>query len=362
MKAFRIFLLGLAAGFSGAAGVQCGGTRESAVGRTETAPPREAAATVPVSSASAGATAAAPTPLASGVELVTDALETSEPALLRLGHTFTRRHPEAQHTWRLVDGKFWQAESAAGAPAEEPEPGSRCPAGMQLASGEYLLDSAGHDTEAIREWQDQSCVKWRAKSQVCERFDEKRWAAFRKRGKHRTMNVCVDTYEYPNQKDEYPLVVVSHTEATALCKKQKKRLCTESEWTFACEGPDALPYPYGYTRSAKACTIDVTTVPLADDALWPRNTERAVRGIDKAFHATPSGAKADCTSPFGVHDLTGNLDEWTQTTRPGSGYASILKGGFWSKVRARCRPQTRAHGPVFVTYETGFRCCSDPAP
>lgn len=357
MKALRIFAAGLMSGFCGAAAVQCGGSREIAAAGA--APP--AAPAVPAASAQPQTltSASSAAPLASTSPVPVAPLE---PALLRLGHTFTSTHPEKHHVWRLVDGKFWQIESPASASLTASQPGDKCPADMVLAAGEYLLDSAGKDTEAIREWQDKSCSKWRGKSQVCEQFDEKRWASMRKKGKHRPMNVCVDRYEYPNQKGEYPMVVVSYTEATTLCKKQNKRLCTESEWTFACEGPDATPYPYGYVRSAQKCTVDVTTEVLADDALWPRNTERAVRGIDKAFHATPSGDKADCKSPFGIHDMTGNLDEWTHTTRPGSGYPSILKGGFWSKVRARCRPQTRAHGPIFVTYETGFRCCADPAP
>lgn len=354
-RALGIFALGIASGFFGAAAVQCGGQREpvapaASIASTQiAAAPPVTATDVPSSTPSAAAS------------VPSSSAPVEQPALLRLGHTFTRTHREKNHSWRLIDGKFWQIEGPAGTPPEPAEPGARCPAEMVMVSGEYLLDSAGKDTEAIREWQDKSCSKWRGKSQVCEEFDEKRWAALRKRGKKRSMSVCVDRYEYPNQKGEYPMVVVSHTEATALCKKQKKRLCSESEWTFACEGPDATPYPYGYMRSAQKCTIDVTTEVLADDALWPRNTERAVRGIDKAFHATRSGEKAECKSPFGVHDMTGNLDEWTQTTRPGVGYPSILKGGFWSKVRARCRPQTRAHGPIFVTYETGFRCCAEPA-
>ena len=352
MKALRIFGIGVVSGFAGAAAVQCGGTREP-VAAAPTARDSAPIASAPVLSVETTAVDAAP-PAPPRVEL--------GPALLRLGHRFTRKHQETHHVWRLVDNQYWQIEGPPGEPPPEAAADAKCPADMVQASGEYLLDPTGKDTEAIREWQDASCTTWRGKSQVCEEFDEKRWAALRKRGKRRAMNVCIDRYEYPNQKGEYPMVVVSHTEATALCRKAHKRICTESEWTFACEGPDATPYPYGYVRSASKCTIDVTTAPLADDALWPRNTERAVRGIDKAFHGTPSGSKAECKSPFGAYDMTGNLDEWTQTTRPGVGYPSILKGGFWSKVRARCRPQTRAHGPVFVTYETGFRCCADPAP
>lgn len=344
--------MGALAGFCGAAAVHCGGTREPLLEAPAQSSSAVIAAPAPVHSVASSADAGS----------LDTSQQSPEPTLLRLGHRITRVHRQAHHSWRLLDNRYWQVEAPPGAPASEVPADASCPADMVQASGEYLLDSKGKDTEAVRVWQDASCVRWRSGSRVCEEFDETRWATLRERGKRRAMNVCIDRYEYPNQKDEYPLVVVSFTEATALCKRQHKRLCTESEWTFACEGPEALPYPYGYVRSASKCTIDVTTAALADDALWPRNTARAARNLDQAFQGTPSGSKPECQSPFGVFDMTGNLDEWTHTTRPGAGFASILKGGFWSKVRARCRPQTRAHGPVFVTYETGFRCCAEPGP
>ena len=45
---------------------------------------------------------------------------------------------------------------------------------------------------------------------------------------------------------------ITFHEAEALCKKDSKRLCTENEWTFACEGEEVRPYPYGYTRDTRA--------------------------------------------------------------------------------------------------------------
>jgi MYXO-CTERM domain-containing protein len=64
--------------------------------------------------------------------------------------------------------------------------------------------------------------------------------------------------------------------------------------------------------------------------------------------------------------MTGNVDEWTHSARS-TGFASVLKGGYWGPVRARCRPATRAHNEDFVAYQQGFRCCGEadtavPAP
>ena len=48
--------------------------------------------------------------------------------------------------------------------------------------------------------------------------------------------------------------MVSWYDAAALCAEQRKRLCWESEWVTACEGPEKLPFPYGLRRDASACS------------------------------------------------------------------------------------------------------------
>ncbi len=63
-------------------------------------------------------------------------------------------------------------------------------------------------------------------------------------------------------------------------------------------------------------------------------------------------------SPYGVHDMTGNVDEWV-VNESGHPYKSGLKGGYWGPVRDRCRPMTTAHNEDFAYYQIGFRCCSD---
>ena len=45
-------------------------------------------------------------------------------------------------------------------------------------------------------------------------------------------------------------------DAQATCGSLDKRLCYESEWVSACEGPDKLPFPYGYARDNTKCNID----------------------------------------------------------------------------------------------------------
>ena len=149
-------------------------------------------------------------------------------------------------------------------------------------------------------------------------------------------------------------------EANEKCHSLGKRLCTDSEWTLACEGKERLPFPYGYVRNAGACNIDRPYI-VPDDDKWgdPRQRPAEIARLDQR---DPSGARESCVSPFGVYDMTGNVDEWVynesgyQKERP---YVSGLKGGDWGPVRDRCRPMTTDHNQWHTGYQIGFRCCED---
>jgi formylglycine-generating enzyme required for sulfatase activity len=135
-------------------------------------------------------------------------------------------------------------------------------------------------------------------------------------------------------------------------------LCTEDEWTFACEGEEATPYPTGYMRDETACVIDRPWKLFDERRLAVRDSTLAIAEIDYVWQGEASGARPGCRSPFGVYDMTGNVDEWTSSVQH-EGYRSIFKGGYWGPVRARCRAATRAHNEDFYFYQQGFRCCTD---
>jgi sulfatase modifying factor 1 len=81
----------------------------------------------------------------------------------------------------------------------------------------------------------------------------------------------------------------------------------------------------------------------------------------RLWQADPIGSHPNCVSSFGVYDLTGNVDEWTdnQADDPGTDKVSTLNGGYWGPVRNTCRLTTGSHGPTFSFYQVGFRCCAD---
>ena len=174
------------------------------------------------------------------------------------------------------------------------------------------------------------------------------------------IHACMDTYEWPNRAGVVPAVMDRFVDAEAKCASAGKRLCSEFEWEQACEGPETLPYPYGYKQIPGACNSDkvyrtVSEAKLASSnaGVWEAETKRAWQG-------EPAGAHPACVSAYGVYDLAGNAEEWVTTSRPEWPFRSGLKGGYWSKPWAGCRGTNERHGPQFRFYEVGFRCCKDP--
>ena len=291
-----------------------------------------------------------------------------------------KRGNDPRFDWRSVDRRHWQALGRAGDDAvltneERPDltdarenNSAGCATGMVRVKGNSRVELHGEATGEIERLQDTACTDWISKDfpARCRTFDAEKIASEVAKLPTRPLDFCMDRFEYPNVLGQNPVIVVTFHEAEALCKKSQKRLCNENEWTFACEGEEVRPYPYGFTRDATACVVDRNWRPFAEGALSPRDGAGARAELDRLWQAEPSGSRGGCKSPYGVYDMTGNVDEWTQSART-TGYASVLKGGYWGPVRARCRPATRAHNEDFVAYQQGFRCCgqadaSVPAP
>ena len=277
----------------------------------------------------------------------------------------TAVHEQKRFSWRQVQGLNWQAVamSLPALPRARPVSQGPCPDDMLLVDGQYVLDARGRDdSDEVLIAQNAACTRWmtedRSVNGLCVRFDRDKWQSRVAAFPRKTMKFCVDRFEFPNAFGEFPLVVVRYVEAQAYCKAAGKRLCTETEWTFACEGEEAKPFPYGYEVDKEACRIDVLAAGAPKGTYEPRTLPSTARGIDIAWQGRRSGESPRCVSPFGVEDMTGNVDEWTESARK-HGYRMILMGGHWGPGRHRCRPQTRGHGPMYVRHDQGFRCCRD---
>jgi len=170
---------------------------------------------------------------------------------------------------------------------------------------------------------------------------------------------CIDEHEWPNRIGEQPRVYVDWFEAKSLCQSAGKRLCRRSEWILACEGPKRLPYPWGFVRHPSPCNVDRASIPFDVNAMIDDRTRD--EELARLWQADPIGSHPDCVSSFGVYDLSGNVDEWTDNLAddPGTDRPSTLNGGYWGPVRNTCRLTTKSHGPTFTFYQVGFRCCAD---
>jgi len=211
---------------------------------------------------------------------------------------------------------------------------SVCPAGMALVRGSYC--------NAV----EQRCLEW-LETPFLPGGDG-RCAVFAPSvcvGRRVPMAYCIDLDEYTEPGAALPMAVTSWLEGTKICEAEGRRLCKESEWNFACEGEEMLPYPTGLTRDSSKCNFDQMKLVGPDH---------------KPLDLRKSSAElAQCASPFGVRSMVGNVDEWTVRDVSYGEWRSALKGGWWLPARNRCRPATTAHGEWYRDFQTGFRCCLD---
>jgi formylglycine-generating enzyme len=159
-----------------------------------------------------------------------------------------------------------------------------------------------------------------------------------------------------------PQGYVSMKHALAACEAAGKRLCTDTEWVTACTGKQPTRYPYGDEHVAGRCN-DAAVSPLrtlfgaSDDVAtfaWERMNDPRLNQVPGSLART--GAFKKCRNAFGVHDMVGNLHEWTADPD------GTFRGGFYLDNTTHgvgCQYKTTGHSSIYHDYSTGFRCCAD---
>jgi formylglycine-generating enzyme required for sulfatase activity len=147
-------------------------------------------------------------------------------------------------------------------------------------------------------------------------------------------------------------------EAKSACEASGKRLCHAQEWKAACKGPEKTRYPYGNTRVPNACVDTNRTSPMSVLHMG-EHSERTMNdplANQQPGTVEPTGATESCTNGYGVHDMVGNVHEWTDD--------ASFRGGYYLDTELNgqgCEYRTTAHASWYYDYSTGFRCCADPS-
>jgi len=226
-----------------------------------------------------------------------------------------------------------RADASASAPIAA---NGACPSGMVLVDGNYCPEPV------------QICERW---LDPPGEYHEYRCAEYAKPSRCPGARVherfCIDREEYvaPGETDDLPLANQSWTSAGEVCATLGERLCLESEWQFACEGEEMRPYPYGFVRDATACNIDRMDLGRPNAGL------RDLRA--------PVTAYPRCVSPFGVHDMSGNIEEWATLDHGRAPQRSTMKGAWWLPGKNTCRARTLGHGEIYRGKQVGVRCCAN---
>jgi formylglycine-generating enzyme required for sulfatase activity len=157
------------------------------------------------------------------------------------------------------------------------------------------------------------------------------------------------------QDDDHPVVNVTWHDAVAMARwlsaleGRRYRLPTEAEWEYACRAGTTTRYASGDDPASLAGHANVFDLDAAAD--WPRWATQALP-VHDGFRFTAPVARF-APNAFGLHDMHGNVWEWTAdrygddyyarspVDAPGGpveGHLRVRRGGSWHTwpFYARC--------------------------
>jgi formylglycine-generating enzyme required for sulfatase activity/predicted Ser/Thr protein kinase len=161
-------------------------------------------------------------------------------------------------------------------------------------------------------------------------------------------------YRVLPDRDKLPVVQVSWHGAKLYCESLGKRLPTESEWDAAVRGRENRRFPWG-SDPARCAQVVI-----------PSDGENGPPSSCKPFDAAqPVGTAIQDVTPEGVHDLAGNVSEWTSSSGgPGShavreqtdSSPRVIRGASWNIPSTNPARPRIGKPPFMMANNLGFRC------
>lgn len=180
------------------------------------------------------------------------------------------------------------------------------------------------------------------------------------------------------QDDRHPVTCVSWDDASAFAKwlSQKTgksyRLLTEAEWEYAARAGTATSRYWG-DAGELACGYANGADQTVRQQVRGASEWEIVDCSDRYAYTAPVGSYR--ANAFGLHDMLGNVWEWTQdcwnegyggAPADGSAWASgncswrVVRGGSWEDAPLALRAAMRVGSPhVIRVYTRGFRVARD---
>jgi formylglycine-generating enzyme required for sulfatase activity len=167
-------------------------------------------------------------------------------------------------------------------------------------------------------------------------------------------------HTFPEGDEELPATKVYKTEAIAYARWAGKRLPSNAEWEKAARGTDGRRYPWGDRFETNRANLDPHKVAQAMGQVCELPVTKDGRR-KVAPGSFPTGA-----SPYGAHDMAGNVWEWVSDNHRDSNWLrffgeyeerGILRGGAYAYSPKQARTTHQAFEALNATCnDVGFRC------
>jgi eukaryotic-like serine/threonine-protein kinase len=175
-------------------------------------------------------------------------------------------------------------------------------------------------------------------------------------------------HAYQSDRRDHPINCVSFREADGYCRAVGKRLPSEQEWEYAATaGGKQRPYAWG----AAAPGPTLLNVCGAECASYYERLGKTIKplydGADPFPTTAPVGRFPAGDAPSGVHDLAGNVWEWTASAycpypdhTCESPYRVFRGGGWISNFAVNLRSTNRLwSSPDHRYIDVGVRCAAE---